>query len=149
MSETRLQTSKTHSSITFDENKGERFRILIIGNDDAVKSTIFQKVCNSGGLKDRMGNLISADLQAHGEHNIEKEIVHPADVGFVFHNSCGFEPGDSDELTKVTEFIAERVGRTDLRDRLHAIWYCLPSGDRSSTLLPTAMEFIKNAAAEG
>lgn len=58
MSETRLQPSETRSSIAPDENKGERFRILIIGNDKAVNSAIFQKVCNSGGLKDRMGNLV-------------------------------------------------------------------------------------------
>jgi hypothetical protein len=62
MSETRLQPSKTRSSVTPDENKGERFRILIIGNDNAVKSAIFQKVCNSGGLKDSMGNLVCSTI---------------------------------------------------------------------------------------
>jgi hypothetical protein len=62
MSETRLQPNETRSSITPDENKSERFRILIIGNDDAVKSSIFQKVCNRGGLKDRMGNLVCSTV---------------------------------------------------------------------------------------
>ena len=58
MPETRLQPSETRSSIAPDENKSERFRILIIGNDKTVNSAIFQKVCNGGGLKDRMGNLV-------------------------------------------------------------------------------------------
>jgi hypothetical protein len=62
MSETRLQPSETRSSIAPDENRSERFRILIIGNDNAVKSAIFQKVCNSGGLKDRMGNLVCSAI---------------------------------------------------------------------------------------
>ena len=62
MPETRLQPSETRSSIVPDEHKSERFRILIIGNDEAVNSAVFQKVCNSGGLKDRMGNLVCSIL---------------------------------------------------------------------------------------
>lgn len=46
--------------------------------------------------------------------------MHPADVGFVFHSA--FEPGGLAEVTKIKEFITERADRTDLRDRLHAIW---------------------------
>src|ERR1700691_5697023 len=65
MPETRLQPSETRSFIAPDENKSERFRILIIGNDNAVNSTIFQKVCNSGGLKDRMGNLVCSTILDH------------------------------------------------------------------------------------
>ena len=70
MPETRLQPSETRSSIAPDENKGERFRILIIGNDKAVNSAIFQKVCNSGGLKDRMGNLVCSTILDRESYSI-------------------------------------------------------------------------------
>lgn len=52
-------------------------------------------------------------------YNIEKEIVCPFDTGFVFHVSRG---GDLDELSKVRQFITERAGRQNLKDKLHAIW---------------------------
>jgi hypothetical protein len=48
--------------------------------------------------------------------------VYPTAHGFIFHDSRGFESGDSSELDKVKAFIAGRAKKAQLKDQLHAIW---------------------------
>ena len=55
--------------------------------------------------------------------------------GYVFHDSRGFEAGGDEELKIVQEFIRERSGKRHLRERIHAIWYVLPSVHESRMLL--------------
>ena len=47
--------------------------------------------------------------------------------GYIFHDSRGFEAGGDEELKIVQEFIRERSEKSQLGDRIHAIWYELPS----------------------
>jgi len=117
----------------------ERLRILIIGNANAGKTTILEKVCHAEGHKpvylDDKGNEI--DLKAspsRGEREIEHQFQYPTAHGFVFHDPRGFEAGSADELNKVKDFIETRAKAEQLKDRLHVIWYCLPtSSDRGMT----------------
>jgi GTP-binding protein EngB required for normal cell division len=119
----------------------ERFRILIIGNANAGKTTILEKVCHARGRKPEFlnaeGKKIDSEVKStaeRGEHDIETQIVYPAARGFIFHDSRGFEAGTSRELEKVKAFISDRSKKEDMKDQLHAIWYCLPtSNDRSLT----------------
>ncbi|KAG2072219.1 hypothetical protein BDR04DRAFT_1153482 [Suillus decipiens] len=110
-----------------------RFRILIIGRANAGKTTILQRVCNTGeepAIYNRTGEQINpAVLNASrecGKHDIENELVFKSNPGFVFHDSRGFEAGSESEFDKVKEFITRRSKETSLPDRLHAIWYCIP-----------------------
>ncbi|KIL65055.1 hypothetical protein M378DRAFT_162626 [Amanita muscaria Koide BX008] len=117
----------------------ERFRILVIGNANAGKTTILDKVCHANDRKpvclDVKGNEINLALQpssSRGEHNIEHQIQYPTAEGFIFHDSRGFEAGGADELKKVKEFVQSRAEEKELKDQLHVIWYCLTtSNDRA------------------
>jgi GTP-binding protein EngB required for normal cell division len=120
----------------------ERFRILIIGNANAGKTTILEKVCHAKGRKpvylDDKGNEIAdSELKAsasRGEHEIEHQFQYPTAHGFVFHDSRGFEAGGAIDLKRVKDFIENRAKGKQLKDQLHVIWYCLPtSNDRGMT----------------
>ena len=62
-----------------------------------------------------------------GLHNIDNELVFKNHVGYVFHDSRGFEAGGEDELKIVQEFVRRKSQEGKLNDRLHAIWF-VPSG---------------------
>jgi septin family protein len=113
----------------------ERFRILIIGNANAGKTTILEKVCNANGRSpdflDAEGKKMDSELKSsmeRGEHDVETQIVYPSAHGFIFHDSRGFEAGASDELEQVREFISQRAKREHIKDQLHAIWYVDTNG---------------------
>ncbi|KAF8333732.1 hypothetical protein F5887DRAFT_993265 [Amanita rubescens] len=109
----------------------ERFRILVIGNANAGKTTILKKVCHAQG---REPVCFNRDGEPRGEHDIEDSFQYPTAHGFIFHDSRGFEAGATGELDNVTDFIKKRAEREELKDRLHAIWYCIPtSNDRPMT----------------
>jgi len=61
-----------------------------------------------------------------GEHNIDNELVFSNHTGYVFHDSRGIESGGIEELETLKEFIRRKCGEKKLRDKLHAIWYCVP-----------------------
>jgi len=42
---------------------------------------------------------------------------------FILHDSNGFEPGESDNLAAVKQFIERRKNHTDIKEQLHAVWY--------------------------
>ncbi|TDL22678.1 hypothetical protein BD410DRAFT_788518 [Rickenella mellea] len=113
-----------------------RFRILVIGRANAGKTTILKVVCdstedpeifNSQGRK--IKSTVLTPSEKRGQHNIENEMVFRSNPGFIFHDSLGFEAGDTDELKKVEAFIAQRSEQTKLQDQVHAIWYCIPMDD--------------------
>ncbi|KAF8526615.1 GTP-binding protein [Hysterangium stoloniferum] len=120
----------------FDNFHVERFRILVIGNANAGKTTILEKVCHARGRKPIY---LDSDAKlepsaSRGNHEIEHKFQYPTAHGFVFHDSCGFEAGGAVELQKVKDFIEHREKGAQLKDQLHAIWYCLPtSNDRGMT----------------
>ncbi|KII91619.1 hypothetical protein PLICRDRAFT_89891 [Plicaturopsis crispa FD-325 SS-3] len=124
-----------------------RFRILIVGRANAGKTTICQKMCNTTELpvvRNKDGDVIHIDPSGErGIHNIDDEITYEANPGFVFHDSRGFESGTVEELTLMNEFIKQRSEGTELRQRLHAIWYCLPLDD-ARPIQPVEINFFEH-----
>ncbi|KIN98699.1 hypothetical protein M404DRAFT_157210 [Pisolithus tinctorius Marx 270] len=107
-----------------------KFRVLIIGRANAGKTSILQRVCEttespkiyrvSGGRREEVASCLC------GNHDIEDELIFTNHEGYVFHDSCGFEAGNEDELRAVQDFVHRKVTERRLRDRLHAIW-CVTS----------------------
>jgi hypothetical protein len=56
-------------------------------------------------------------------HNIEDELVFTNHIGYIFHDSRGFEAGGEDELKIVQDFVRRKSRERKLKDRLHAIWF--------------------------
>ncbi len=60
-----------------------------------------------------------------GLHDIEHQVTYKGS-NFIFHDSKGFESGETEELELVWDFIEKRSAEAKLKDQLHAIWYiCL------------------------
>ncbi|KAF8438522.1 hypothetical protein L210DRAFT_3646773 [Boletus edulis BED1] len=128
-----MSTESTSSQFEDIREKFGRFRILIVGRANAGKTTILQKICNtteSPEIFDGKGNKIDpSQLEGsteRGNHNIENELIFRSNNKFIFHDSQGFEAGSEDEFVRTKKFIAERAKTTRLKERLHAIWYCIP-----------------------
>jgi hypothetical protein len=66
--------------------------------------------------------LFSSFIYQRGEHNINDELVFSSNEGFVFHDSCGFEAGSTEEVTAMQEFLLKRAMAGSLDEKLHAIW---------------------------
>ena len=62
-----------------------------------------------------------------GEHTIDDELVFSDHTGYIFHDSRGIESGGIEELEILKEFIQRKCGEKGLRNKLHAIWFGLPS----------------------
>jgi hypothetical protein len=58
-----------------------------------------------------------------GESDIEQEITSQQNPRLILHDSQGFSHGDADNFKIVQNFIEKRSKMTDLKDRLHAIWF--------------------------
>ncbi|KAF8119484.1 GTP-binding protein [Boletus edulis] len=128
-----MSTESTSSQFEDIREKFGRFRILIVGRANAGKTTILQKICNtteSPEIFDGKGNKIDpSQLEGsteRGNHNIENELIFRSNDKFIFHDSQGFEAGSEDEFERMKKFIVERAKTTRLKERLHAIWYCIP-----------------------
>jgi len=79
-------------------------------------------------------------LTFKGKHLIEHQIEYPG-CNFIFHDSCGFESGGRDEVKIVKRFLKDRSRKKELKDQLHAIWYCIPL-DTPRPILPAEREFL-------
>ncbi|KAF8267303.1 hypothetical protein EI94DRAFT_1581739 [Lactarius quietus] len=106
------------------------FRVLVVGRANAGKTSILQRVCETTesptiyrGEEEVRG--LSLRLR-RGEHRIDDEIVFSNHRGYIFHDSMGIESGGMEELETLKEFIQRKCGETRLRNKLHAIWYCVP-----------------------
>ncbi|KAF8701246.1 hypothetical protein AX14_000509 [Amanita brunnescens Koide BX004] len=75
-----------------------------------------------------------------GIHDIEHQITYPGS-NFIFHDSQGFEAGASKELDIVWKFIEKCSIAVEMKDQLHAIWYCIPM-DSPRPLLSAELEFF-------
>jgi GTPase Era involved in 16S rRNA processing len=97
-----------------------QFRALVIGRPNAGKTTILRCIARStdGRVDPSSGR---------GVHNITKELVFSSNPGFVFHDSRGIESGTINEMETIQAFISERGNARNLREKLHAIWYCIPT----------------------
>ncbi|KAG1733969.1 hypothetical protein EDB19DRAFT_1854778 [Suillus lakei] len=132
-----------------------RFRVLIVGRANAGKTTILQKVCNTTEdpeIYDTKGKKVRATIYAmhasiadqlwRGNHDIANEMVFKSNLGFVFHDSCGFEAGSEEEFDNMKKFISDRANAKELEERIHAIWYCIPMDDHSRTFQRSEEKFF-------
>jgi len=109
--------------------KADRFRILVIGRANSGKTTILQKICKTDEkpeIFNSKSEKINVDAIEPSAKTIENEIIFRSNRGFVFHNSCGFEAGDTNKLDDVIRFIKQRAKERKLPNQIHAIWYCIP-----------------------
>ncbi|KAF8351891.1 hypothetical protein F5887DRAFT_874082 [Amanita rubescens] len=128
-----------------------QFRILVIGRALAGKTTILEKVCgvekgtlpiisDENGKQLMICGCLNVTNSQRGIHNIEHQITYQGS-NFIFHDSPGFEAGSHDEINEVWKFIKRRSNSIELKDQLHAIWYCIPM-DSPRPLLSTELEFF-------
>ncbi|KAF8264682.1 hypothetical protein EI94DRAFT_439405 [Lactarius quietus] len=113
------------------------FRVLIIGRANAGKTSILQRVCettNSPVIYRGNEQVMLDPSMDRGEHRIDDELVFSNHMGYVFHDSRGIESGSTKELEILQEFIRRKCGEGELRDRLHAIWYCVPMDNQRPQL---------------
>ncbi|EDR14567.1 uncharacterized protein LACBIDRAFT_321710 [Laccaria bicolor S238N-H82] len=127
----------------------DHFRVLIIGRANAGKTTILQRVCNTTKqpkLFNPKGHKIDLSVldptAKRGEHNIENEMIFDSNPGYVFHDSRGFEAGRTLELDAVKSFIQHRSTAGDIREQLHAIWYCIPINDEARPITRAELNFF-------
>jgi GTPase Era involved in 16S rRNA processing len=127
-----------------------RFRILVIGRANAGKTTLLQRVCNTTDdpcLYDENQNNLLNPTSERGIHDIHRPFAFRSNPGFIFHDSPGFETGDTRQLQDVLLFIEEKAKSTEVEDQLHAIWFCFVlNGARP--LFPLEKEFF-NATRAG
>ncbi|KAF8348741.1 hypothetical protein F5887DRAFT_1129819 [Amanita rubescens] len=151
-------TDETHVQMLRERYLCPHFRILVIGRANAGKTTILEKVCGvSKGTKpiihDKDGNQLEQSVfhlmpsLERGLHDIEHQITYPRS-NFIFHDSQGFESGSTEELEIVWKFIAKKSAETELKNQLHAIWYCIPM-DSPRPILPAELEFFNQGTGRG
>jgi len=58
-----------------------------------------------------------------GKYDIENEMVFSSRPDYVFHYSRGLNTGSTEEIEAMKSFLKKRGAGSDLKDRLHAIWY--------------------------
>ncbi|KAI6011111.1 GTP-binding protein [Pisolithus marmoratus] len=129
--------------------KIKRFRILVMGRANAGKTTTLQRVCNSTDnpkIFDGKGNTIDTGILqgtlTRGYHDIEHELVFESNHGFVFHDSCGFEAGTTQQFDRMKEFVANQAAARSVNERIHAIWFCIPMTDCHRTVTAAEQKFF-------
>ncbi|KIK20986.1 hypothetical protein PISMIDRAFT_681814, partial [Pisolithus microcarpus 441] len=127
----------------------KRFRILVMGRANAGKTTILQRVCNTTDnpeITDGKGNKIESAIVRgtleRGHHKIEHELVFSSNPGFVFHDSCGFEAGSARQFNEMKSFVVHRASAGSLKERIHAIWFCIPMTDYHRTVTAAEQKFF-------
>ncbi|KAI9438904.1 hypothetical protein H4582DRAFT_2075501 [Lactarius indigo] len=126
-----------------------QFRVLIIGRANAGKTSILQRICETteSPVIHRGREEVRLDPSMdRGEHTIDDELVFSNNKGYIFHDSRGIESGSEDELRILQGFIRRKCGEGRLRDRLHAIWYCVPMDNQRPQL---DLRFVKDICPDG
>ncbi|KXN82137.1 hypothetical protein AN958_03191 [Leucoagaricus sp. SymC.cos] len=112
-----------------------KFRVLIIGRANAGKTSILQRVCDTTESPEIYRQVRPwGGRERRGEHNITDELIFTNHDGYLFHDSRRIESGSKDELKVIKDFIREKSTEKRLRDRLHAIWYCIPMDNQRPSL---------------
>ncbi|KAH8987752.1 hypothetical protein EDB86DRAFT_3245679 [Lactarius hatsudake] len=121
-----------------------QFRVLIIGRANAGKTTILKRVCETteSPVVYRGKEKVKLDPSMdRGEHAIDDELVFSNYRGYIFHDSCGIESASKEELSILQNFIRRKCREKRLRDKLHAIWYCVPMDNQRPGL---DLRFLKD-----
>ncbi|KAI6046541.1 GTP-binding protein [Pisolithus marmoratus] len=132
-------------------SKIKRFRVLVMGRANAGKTTILQRVCNSTDqpeIFDGEGNkvwshrVMNLGTFQRGYHDIENELVFQSNPGFVFHDSCGFEAGTTQQFDQMKNFVVTHAATPGVNERIHVIWFCIPMTDSHRTVTAAEWKFF-------
>ncbi|KZP26972.1 hypothetical protein FIBSPDRAFT_328097 [Athelia psychrophila] len=144
----RGRIGAAHVNIPSIRDKCPHFRILVMGKSNAGKTTILKKVCNTVDdpiIWSPSGEQIDASVVApsaeRGYHDINNQMIFKSNPEFIFHDSRGFECGSVDETETVKRFLSERAQAGELKDQVHAVWYCLPTNTARPILAADEMFF--------
>ncbi|KIM38992.1 hypothetical protein M413DRAFT_447350 [Hebeloma cylindrosporum] len=118
--------------------KYTHFRILIIGRANAGKTTVLKRVCNT--TEDPVYSKIDPTSQ-RGEHDVNVSFSFKSNPEFIFHDSPGFEAGGEEELQNVLSFIQKKGKAREVKDQIHAIWFCF-APDVSRPLVELEQRFF-------
>ncbi|KAF8345164.1 hypothetical protein F5887DRAFT_960972 [Amanita rubescens] len=151
-SEVEFPPNEEQVALLRERYRCPHFRILVIGRANAGKTTILEKVCRVARgtipiIYDKEGKPLQPTLThlipsiERGIHDIEHQITYKGS-NFIFHDSQGFESGATDELNVAWGFIDKKSAESELRNQLHAIWYCIPM-DSPRPLLHTELQFFQ------
>ncbi|KIK56303.1 hypothetical protein GYMLUDRAFT_248048 [Collybiopsis luxurians FD-317 M1] len=78
---------------------------------------------------------ILATCPKHVSHSSSRKKQNPL---FILHDSQGFEAGETQNFDTVKKFIDDRAQQPELKDRLHAIWFCIEIPTENGALIETA-----------
>ncbi|KAI6107741.1 hypothetical protein EV401DRAFT_2272386 [Pisolithus croceorrhizus] len=127
----------------------KRFRILVMGRANAGKTTILQRVCNSTDKPEifdsegnKIENVVVQGNLTRGHHEIKHELVFKSNPRFVFHDSCGFEAGSTQQFDQMRNFVVDRAATKKVNERIHAIWFCIPMTDYHRTVTAAEQRFF-------
>ncbi|KAJ7213522.1 hypothetical protein GGX14DRAFT_618912, partial [Mycena pura] len=113
-------------------SKCQHYCVLVVGRADAGKTTLLKKVSNSiehieiFGSDGEMINVAMVGGPSERGLHIENQLTLKSPK-FIFHESRGFQSDSMLEMERVKAFITERASKNTLSDKLHVIWYCLPT----------------------
>ncbi|KAJ7774044.1 hypothetical protein B0H16DRAFT_1304156 [Mycena metata] len=113
-------------------SSGPHLRILVVGRTNAAKTTLLKRLCHSDEnpeVFDAGGDAVLAKLTTpqRPPHDINNQLIFRSNPHTIFHVSRGFESGSGEEMDKVKKFITQRTASPLLAEKLHVIWYCLPT----------------------
>ncbi|KAI6098925.1 GTP-binding protein, partial [Pisolithus croceorrhizus] len=127
----------------------KRFRILVMGRANAGKTTILQRVCNStdkpeifDGEGNKIEDIVVQGTLKRGYHDIKHELMFKSNPGFVFHDSCGFEAGSTQQFDQMRKFVVDHAAMKKVNERIHAIWFCIPMTDFHRTVTAAEQKFF-------
>ncbi|KAF5356472.1 hypothetical protein D9757_012476 [Collybiopsis confluens] len=116
--------------------KCPKFRILVLGKSGAGKSSLINGAFNV--------DLANVSHEQSGVSDIDEEITSDQNSRFILHDSQGFAAGETQNFETVKRFIDGRAVQPELKDRLHAIWFCMEIPTENGALFQTADEkFLK------
>ncbi|KAI6116635.1 hypothetical protein EDD16DRAFT_1798107 [Pisolithus croceorrhizus] len=127
----------------------KRFRILVMGRANAGKTTILHRVCNStdkpeifDGKGNKIEDVVVQGTLTRGYHDIKHELVFKSNPGFVFHDSCGFEAGSTQQFDEMRKFVVDHAATKKVNECIHAIWFCIPMTDSHRTVTAAEQKFF-------